>query len=120
MLPDWIKTDRGFWIDPRQGTYPVAEIVGLCWAALTTCMACGHAKLWPVAELTAAFPPHARMSDIALRLKCAACGSDQGKVEFRNDAGALRQKSLDNYAARFGQAAAQLTQPPTKRPPEAR
>lgn len=67
MLPDWIQTDGGFWIDPRDARRTVAEVAALCWAARIRCMACGHAVRWSVAELEARFAGDVTLGAIARR-----------------------------------------------------
>lgn len=98
----WTKTDGGFWVEPRAAEYTVAVALEHCWAAIAECAACGRERRWPATELQAAFPPAATFGAIARRLRCGACGSDQGRLHFRNDPAALLARDVAAYQAGKG------------------
>lgn len=100
MLPWWIQTDGGFWINDAHATYTVAKIAELSWKTSAVCMACGHGKGWTVAQLQAAFPAELTLGAIAKRLRCAECGSDQGRVDFWNDVGEAQRRNIDRFNGR--------------------
>lgn len=106
MLPDWIETDGGFWVHPGHAGLTIAQVAELSWMMHARCMACGRGKSWPVADLVEAFPAGATLGAIALRLRCSACGSDQGRIAFTNDTGANLRRSLAQHEAKEAELAA--------------
>lgn len=74
----------------------IGRTAGLClergWALVVRCTApaCGHTAELGEATL-AALPPAASLESIGQRLKCSACGGQEGLINLRNGGwGALK------------------------------
>jgi hypothetical protein len=82
------------------------QTIALCieksWALTVRCNGCDHMTTWWVRDLRTRFANSlgATLDELAARLKCERCGSRDGWIATRNDAGALQARDLERFAAK--------------------